>query len=167
MDATLEDLLNAVEHHANAFKDSKYQELLITLQKTHDKTAEGLAAQKREKERQIREDERVARELAEQLLQQGQLQQTPLAQAQIMGSLLPPTTVGNIMYNAPPGINYQADILYHRVRSDGIDTVRNPDTGIFVMIDGTRGIAILDKYGYDYPEFIEMMPNEEEEEEEE
>jgi len=159
MDSTLADLLSAVEHYGHTINESEYQALLDKLKDTHEKTAEGLASEKREKERQIREDERVAREFQVQAQAQAQVQggaQLPPPPFQFQIEL--PTMVKNIMYNCQAGTEYNPNILYHRVRSDGMDTIRNPDTGIFVIVDGKRGLSILDKYEYDYPEFIDMMP---------
>lgn len=151
MNTTIENLLNAVEHYSSEITDAEYQDMLLILRGLHDKTMEGLEAEKRERMRQIREDETVARRLLN-LDESRSHIDAPFVQYNES------QLVGNIMYYSKTQ-TYDPNILYHRLRNDGRHTIRNPRTGIYVVADGKIGLKLLNKYGHTYSDFTANIPN--------
>uniref|UniRef100_A0A6C0J748 Uncharacterized protein n=1 Tax=viral metagenome TaxID=1070528 RepID=A0A6C0J748_9ZZZZ len=155
MNDTIEELLNAVEYYKTKLKESTYKDLLGVLQEQHGLTMEGMESDKLSKEQQIRDDELVAQEFVNQ--QRGNLKDITLFNSVVQQDMKP-TKIGNIIFYSVQIIEYNTNILYHRVRNDGVDTIRDPDTGVFVVIHGKQSISILEHYGYSFDIFSDMIP---------
>ena len=141
MDGYIKDLQSAAEHYAEVreecpnppLKEGEYLEFCDMITGYHSKSREGMIREREERERQMREDEAEARRIASIPSTEG-----------IPGRR---SRVGNVMLYSDYEDEYEDGVLYHKVRPDGVHTVRNPSTGIWVILGGPRGELALSRYG--------------------
>lgn len=143
MNPVIENLLGAVENFSDEkrINENMYMELMSLLKKYHNETAEGIDAARKQKEQQERENEEAARELAAQNDQTDDTYFEPHIQYE-------EKTVGNVVvYASYTRKEFLPDHVYHQIDFDGRHTIRNPLTGIFVLLDGDRGKRVLQNLG--------------------
>jgi hypothetical protein len=136
MNDNLKNLVTALDYYKDkdVMKDSEYMKVYELLSEAHGMSAEGLDSDRRRHESEVRADEAFARELT----------------GNIDGYVSGPILIENVYFYCPVDYNgpYMPEYIYHRCRSDGRDTIRNPRTGIFVLLNGELGSKILDTHHY-------------------
>lgn len=168
MNPIITDLLNAVEDYQDKITDGMYMDLMNMLQKYHNESAEGIDAERRQREQQLRDDEAAARQIAQEIHVQD-IHTTQGISATHATQVIHATqgihasephqqvVLGNVFLYYSDLAPYLPDYMYHQVNYDGRHTVRNPKTGIYVLVDGKKGKEVLYEYGYSVSEFYELL----------
>lgn len=162
MDTTIESIVDFIETHQGRMTYTQYTSLMGDVAKLHNETPEGLEAERLRKAEQIREDERVARELvAKDIIQNGYVFRPPQVDLEGKGTSIvsdgPPVIEdGNIHFHAP--IPKDSNILYHRYCTyEQKHKVFNHKTGKWAQYYGKVGTGILQSFGLTRQDFEQKM----------